>query len=295
MIANFWYSGSLDPEYSTETHTPSAAVAGLMAHGYEINHVAQTGFRANEWMPCDLCVIYGMRNNGMDIIEAHAQKGVRSIIVDLGYISRAMKSNGYEGHWQVGLGGLNWLPQSAPSDRFERLGVPYPARAARTGYVLIAEQTPFDASHGMGMEGINAWTAKAVARCEELGLPYKVRRHPMNKMVSPDELPTCPIEDDLAQAGCVYVHNSNVGNDALLAGIPVVCDKNAIFPPIYAELANDELKPDLEYPYPEKMKDYLHRLAYAQWTRGEIASGEAFEYVIKSVSPDLQRAKVRAG
>lgn len=276
---NFWYTGSLDPVYSSGQHSPSATVAGLMAHGYEINHVAQNGFRESEWMDCDLCVIYGMRTFGKQIIAEHEKRGVQCISIDLGYMKRAMRSNGYEGYWQVSKGGLNWLPYEAPDDRWKALELDYPKAKKGGDYILLAEQTPNDSSHEMDLPALNKWMQDAVDKCEALGLPYKKRRHPMNRHVDPSELPDCPIEDDLANAFAVYCHNSNVGNDALLMGLPVVCDKNPVYQPTYKDMANKEIKPELSYP--DGIEDYLHRLAYAQWSRDEIANGKAFEYVIE--------------
>lgn len=261
------------------SHTPALVLQGLARVGYDqINHVSQNGWRENEYMACDLNVIYGMRTNGKEIIANHLDKGVKSIVIDLGYIKRAMKSNEYSGYWQVGLNGLNWTPKSAPDDRFKELGIDYPKHNKRSGYVLLAEQTPFDASHGMDQLGLKDWMDKAVERCEELGLEYKKRRHPMNSFIDEAEKPKTSIEEDLAGASCVYVHNSNVGNDALLAGVPVVCDKGAAYAPTYFdEVSNDLAQRD----YPKKIKPYLDRLAYAQWTRDEIANGKAFDYALK--------------
>jgi len=275
---NFWYAGDVDPLHSSHSHSPSATVKGLLEHGYEINQVAQNGFRENEWMDCDLCVIYGMRHFGKRIIAEHERRGIPCIAIDLGYIKRAMRSNGYEGYWQVSKGGLNWLPDDAPSDRWEALDLDYP-KPRGGDYLLICEQTPNDASHGMDLNELNEWMNKAVQRCEELGIPYKKRRHPMNKDIPQEELPDCPIEDDLEGAFAVYCHNSNVGNDALLAGIPVICDTACEYAPTYSELAYNEIQPNITYP--EGIENYLHRLAYAQWTRDEIANGKAFDYVLK--------------
>jgi hypothetical protein len=280
-VVNFWYEGTLNPSFSFETHTPSAVVAGLLSLGYEINHVAQKGFRKSEWMPCDLCVIYGMRYFGKRIIAEHERRGVPCIVIDLGYIKRAMRSNGYDGYWQVGLGGLNWLPRYGTSDRWEALGIKYPKEKSGGSYVLIAEQVPNDASHGMDETAINRWTQKAIEKCEASGLAYRVRHHPMNTSIDKQKLSKLTIEEDMAGAMAVYVHNSNVGNDALLAGVPVICDKNCEYDPTYADLSCDFK--NIKYPNDLEMRDYLHRLSYAQWAREELANGSAFRYVLEQV------------
>lgn len=259
-------------------HSPSAVASGLLSMGFKINHVAPHGFRESEWMPCDLCVIYGMRHVGKRIIAEHNKRGVPCIVVDIGYIKRAMRSNGYNGYWQVGLNGLNWLPDTAPSDRWKDLGLAYPKHKKGGDYVLIAEQVPHDASHGMDDAGIRRWTAAAIKKCETYGLPYRVRHHPMNNSIDPSLLPKTTIEEDVAGARAIYCHNSNTGNDALLAGVPVICDRDCEYAPTYQNLACSFEK--IKYQTDSKMRDYLHRLAYAQWAREELADGSAFRYIL---------------
>ena len=268
----------MDSSYSFSSHTPSAVVAGLKSLGYEINHVAQAGFREGDWMDCDLCVIYGMRHYGKRIIAEHERRGVPCIVIDLGYIKRAMKSNDYDGYWQVSKGGLNWLPKEDDDKRWQALELDYP-KPKIGEYLLLCEQTPNDASHGMTLPELNKWMESAVKRCEDIGIPYKKRRHPMNAFIPENEKPNCPIEEDLEGAFAVYCHNSNVGNDALMAGIPVICDDDCEYDPIYKELAYTKIETDLNYP--SGVNGYLNRLAYAQWTRHEIATGEALDYVLK--------------
>lgn len=223
-----------------------------------------------------------MRGNGKEIADDYRARGIPSLVIDLGYMRRAMRTNGYQGFWQVSLNGLNWLPKSAESDRFEKLEIPYPKQRKRKGYVLIAEQTPNDASHGMDASALHKWTSRTVEKCGTL--EYLVRRHPMNKTGPASLLTKTTLEDDLKGAGCVYVHNSNVGNDALLAGIPVVCDETSRYLPTYYGVVDHELSECPSYPDAETMQDYLHRLAYAQWKLEEIASGEAFDYVLSQIS-----------
>jgi hypothetical protein len=246
----------------------------LHSMGCEVNHVSQNGFRENDFMSCDFQVLYGMRLNGKEIIESYLKKGIQTIVIDLGYIDRAMKSNGYDGYWQVSLNGLNWMPDNADDKRFKW---DYPKPVKRDGYVLLCEQTPNDSSHGMDIDALNAWMNKAVKRCEELGLKYKKRRHPMNTDIPKEDLPITPIEDDLKGASCVYVHNSNAGNDALMMGLPVVCDESPRYKPSYYDLVSKDLSNIF---YPDGIEDYLNRLAYGQWTRNEIETGKAFEYVL---------------
>ena len=277
MKINFWYAGNFDTR--EEQHTPSLCLDGLARVGItKVNQVSQHGWREHEWMDCDISLIYGMRTKGLEIIKDNQNHDVKTIVVDLGYLNRAMKSNDYNGYWQVSLNGLNWIPDKADEVRFKSLGLDYPKEIKRKGYVLLAEQTPFDSSHGLDTHGIKAWMDNAVRLCEKYGLEYKKRHHPMNAYIDEADKPTTTIEEDLKGASCVYVHNSNVGNDAIMAGLPVVCDKDPLVKPTYY----NEVSHDLREPkYPSDVKGYLNRLAYGQWTQEEIQNGKAFSYVIK--------------
>lgn len=73
------------------------------------------------------------------------------------------------------------------------------------------------------------------------------------------------LADALAGARLVVTYSSNVGHDALLAGVPVV----AHGPAAYSELSGEEL------PNVEARRAYFNRVAYGQWSVEEMASGEA--------------------
>jgi hypothetical protein len=271
---NFWYGGSLDQPY--QHHTPTSISEGIQALGYKINHLAQNGWKSSEYLACDFAVIYGMRLNGKEIIEQHNKMGVPVLVCDLGYIDRAMKNNGYDGYWQLGLNGLNWLPETADN---KRLKWAVPKQNKGGDYVLIAEQTPNDASHGMDIPELNRWTQNKVRQCEELGIDYIVRPHPMNSWSEYHRDTT--IEEDIERASYVVVHNSNTGNDALMMGKPVICDRETRYKPTYYDLVDKEISRSPKYP--ENLEDYLCRLSYAQWTRDEIATGKAMEYVLRQM------------
>jgi len=74
----------------------------------------------------------------------------------------------------------------------------------------------------------------------------------------------------LAGARLVVTWNSNVGHEALLAGVPVV----AHGPAAYAELAGETL------PSVDARREYFHRVAYGQWTLDEMRSGACQRFIV---------------
>jgi hypothetical protein len=75
-----------------------------------------------------------------------------------------------------------------------------------------------------------------------------------------------PLTESLARAGKVIAYTSNIGHDALLAGVEVDADGPAAWAGVTLS----------------GRTKYFHRLAYAQWLLPEIASGEAIEFILRA-------------
>ena len=108
---------------------------------------------------------------------------------------------------------------------------------------------------GIGPIGVampRDWPAKQTGR---------VRSHPGRK-------PSKPLEEDLATAGKVVTWGSGAAVKALMWGIPV----ESHMPNWIGEQNNTD----------EGRLAMCRRLAWAQWDLAEIASGEAFEWLLRS-------------
>jgi hypothetical protein len=147
------------------------------------------------------------------------------------------------GYWQVSLDGLNRPPTfDCPDDRFKALGLKL-GREKKEGPRVLCTQLPGDAAHGFEtQEQIDAWAAT---------VPHdELRGHPVAGE-------TEPLADMLKRAGTVVTWNSNVGHDALLAGVPVECHGDAPYKGVTME----------------GRRAYFNRLAYGQWTADEMRQG----------------------
>jgi capsule polysaccharide modification protein KpsS len=74
----------------------------------------------------------------------------------------------------------------------------------------------------------------------------------------------------LSETCHVVTYNSTLGVEALRLGIPMLCSDKAHF----SAVANSDR---------DTRKNYLDRLAYAQWKLPEIASGEAISYMLSQM------------
>lgn len=248
-----------------------AFVDGLLAAG----HVAHLR-SAPDWgrgcvEPFDAVALFSLHGKGETILAEYRTRDVPVLVIDYGYVRRTNHVHDWKtGHWQVSLNGLNVVPPFAcPSDRFDALGVKIRARGGDPkGYTLLCVQTPGDKSHDMDAAALRAW-------CHELDYPNLViRPHPLH-----DEdygLPRCPagtLEGALAGARLVVTASSNAGHDALIAGVPVVGTHTAA----WSELSGETL-PDIDARHA-----YFNRVAYGQWTWGEMRTGEPQRFVVDHV------------
>ena len=242
-----------------------AAVA--MKHGFEL-HGQRALFRSlPDYGPgCveafDLVVIVGLRGKGADALRDYQARDVPALVVDYGYLSRANAENA-EGYWQVGLGGLNKIPEfECPSDRFDALGLKINAPVGGSGPAILCGQVVGDAAHPFDTEEkLQAWV-ESVDHDE-------YRAHPVSSGDAE------PLEALLARAGKIITWNSNIGHDALLAGVPV----EAHGPAPYAGVA---------------LKDreaYFARVAYGQWTVQEMEEGLAAAFAIEKLLGQPAEAK----
>lgn len=202
----------------------------------------------------DLVVIVGLRGKGADALRDYQERDVPVLVIDYGYLNRATAEDS-DGYWQVGLGGLNQIPQfECPSDRFEALGIPILEPVKGDGPVILCGQVIGDAAHPFDTaEKLEAWV-ETVEHDE-------YRAHPATGGESE------PLGDVLARARKIVTWNSNVGHDALLAGVPV----EAHGPAPYAGV---ELK---------DREAYFARVAYGQWTVPEMEEGLAAAFVLKKL------------
>jgi hypothetical protein len=229
----------------------------------------------------------GLRSYSKAIIEAYNSNGINAIVIDWGYLKRVFGSADFNTkYWQVGINKLNWLyPDQCSTDRLDQLNITIKQPIVNAGrdVKLVCGQYPNDPSHDMDNHEMQLWAESIVEELKGLTTDKIIwRPHPAqieieNRYVpcrNADEVSVLSLQEDLTRANLVITYRSNVGHDALIAGIPVYCDTGAM----YSGLCRKDLVKAISSKCPAKVtrEKYFARVAYSQWTLDEINSGEPF-------------------
>lgn len=256
-----------------------AFVKGLRAAGHEVLLRAPARYDSNT-----LLVIWN-RYDYVHILASQVERGGgRVLVAENGYVSQGggtpkfdvyTDEGGHEHHYYAIAegwhnGGGRWC--SGGPERWEALGIELkPWRKEWEGeYVLVCPNRSFGIP---GRMMPHDWPERTVAKLrKETTSAVRLRPHPGN------DRPKRPLEEDLAGAKAVVIWSSSSGVHALIAGVPVVCDapywvcKDAAFRSV------TQLK-TLGCGLSER-ETALQRMAWAQWSVAEIASGEPFRRLL---------------
>ncbi|KES23083.1 hypothetical protein [Pseudomonas sp. AAC] len=243
--------------YARDQHVAAEALAaGLKLHGHRAIFRSLPDYGDNCQEQFDLVMVVGLRGRGQRIFSEYTEAGVPVVVVDYGYLNRVNGVDDYvDGNWQVSLGGLNMIPAfECPPDRFEALGLSIRPPVERNGPVVLCGQVVGDAAHPFDtQEKLDEWIAS---------VPHdEFRPHPL----AGGEIE--PLEGLFARASKIVTWNSNIGHDALLAGVPVEAHGPAPY-------ANVDMK---------DREAYFARVAYGQWTVTEMEEGLASAFVLEKL------------
>jgi hypothetical protein len=252
-----------EPAYRHE-----AFLGGLAAAGYEAID-ASPMFPVK---PGELLVSWNRYFDRDQLCERFEREGGTCLIAENGYVRGRHDDGDY---YAIAVHGHNGSGQwrRGGTERWHSLGVELKPWRSEGNHILVAANRPF------GMRGTimpNDWAQDVEKRLRaQTKLEVRVRLHPGNNR------PAVPLDEDLEDARAVVIWSSSVGVKALLAGIPVVCEapfwicKSATSPTLAEALSADLA--DLG----SRRLAALHDLAYAQWSVPEIASGQAFRWLLQ--------------
>jgi len=159
-------------------------------------------------------------------------------------------------------------------------------------YILIPEQIK---PEGMG-HGITDWTSWAKTKCSEIrditDMPIKIRRHPnrfawrkfkkeiKNDFTGIELTDGTSLDEDLKDAYALVTLSSRCVVEATINGVHCFTeDLNSL---AYA-VCNKKLNL-INYPQKFDRKKWLAKVAYSHWSVKELASGDYFNHLKRSVS-----------
>lgn len=231
----------------------------------------------------DIVVLHGFRHTSPELFRKYRERNIPVFVFDAGHICRDL------GYHQLGLNGLSGHPPQAPHDRAKELGliVKPKRRKGKNKHVLICEQKSGDAQHKY--PDFNVWTEQAVQKLEAVTIREIIRRpHPKyaNPGVGWDEMPRT-LGDQLKDAHCMVTHNSTAAYEAIIMGIPVLCDDVAVYAGVVeTDWGNLE---DPRFGSIPQRQALIDRVAYGQWLLSEFEQGLPFKFWIHEIGYDKMR------
>lgn len=254
-----WSLIRTEPHYRRE-----AFDAGLRRLGFQVISGPPTDPR-----PGDLVLVWNRMAAGQRAAVLAERAGATVLVAENGYLGADREGRQLyalaEGHHN----GRGRWPDGGP-ERWEALGLPLQPWRADGRHILVLAQ------RGIGEPGIAAprdWARKTVNALARLTRrPVVVREHP-GRLSAPR-----PLAEQLEGCWCALTWSSGAGLKALLAGVPVI---HALPGWIGAAASGSDLAAIEAPAMPDRMP-MLRRLAWAQWTVEELASGEAVDCLLST-------------
>ncbi len=253
-----------------------AFLAGLKAAGWDARAA-----RPAAPQPGELLVIWNRYGEFHELAGRFEARGGTVIVAENCYLGAGGSSPKFDiaggvrpGHYfalaKHGHNGQGEWPDGDAS-RFERLGVelkPWYSGSERGGdYILVCPNRSFGIPGRMMRHD---WGERTAERLRGERRPVRLRPHPLNSA------PEIPLAEDLAGARAVVIWSSSAGVHALAEGIPVVCEAGHW---ILKSAACRTLAEVDAGALPER-RPAFERMAWAQWTLEEIATGMPFRRLL---------------
>lgn len=215
--------------------------------------LSAAGYRLTEGQ-ADVSVVWGARD----------QPGGTVLVAENRYLDGA--GGPYVALAVGGHNGAGTWPQGS-AERLERLGVTLKPWRNEGGHILVC---PSRGLKTAAMPQPAGWLEQTVETLKRhTTREIRVRKHPGNWKASK---PTVSLEDDLRGAHACVIWASTAGVTALAEGVPVIYTAPHW---ICAEAAGNRLEEIENPPRPDRTAAF-ERLASAQWSLDEIASGRPF-------------------
>lgn len=237
-----------------------------LAEGAERN-----GHTAEHYNGRGVLALYGL--GGPDRLPVAQKHDGDYLAWDAGYWNRKSENRSF----RITINGLHppqyvMRGESPGPDRWDASGLKIEQRGNPEGPIILVGNAP--KSLRIGAAG---WAAKKLAEIRQRFPGRRVLYRPKPKRplepVKADGVANGDIDDVLSCASLVVCRHSNVAVDACRLGIPVACDDGAASA-IYPTLADWERQPD-----EATRAEFLHRLAYWQWTMEELGEEQFWTWL----------------
>ena len=233
--------------------------------------------RDNDMSGFNAAVLWGYVTPCQDIVKRCRTMGIPFVFIDLGYWKRDK-----DGYFKVTLNErhphLYLMKHKMHDDRFKRLDLEIkPWRKPSDGHILIAGMSGKAAwSYKLGAQEYERDVAAQLSKLTKRRLVYRPKPNwvEAQKIANTSFDRTTPLDKALSGAHCVVTHHSNVGCDAIIAGVPVISKIGAasVLQPYDLGMI-ERLQCDGD------RQQWANNVAYCQWTLKEMASGECWNHL----------------
>lgn len=228
---------------------------------------------SSDYRDCDVLMLYGLGGQDrLDVAMAHLAKGRPFITWDLGYWDRNALPRKFRFSINSNHPDSVMLGAYPGPDRYEASGLGVANVADPAGPIMLV---------GHGAKSNAVWTKGwAAEKSKELTQAFPGRRvvyrpkpnHPYEPGVECHTVSVGPIDRELRGVSLVVCRHSNVAVDACRNGVPVVCEAGAAAAIYPSSLADAGRQPDAE-----TRLEFLHRLAWWQWSADE--AEQAWQFI----------------
>lgn len=201
-----------------------------------------------------------------------------TVIFDCGYFRRERKL-GDDMHFRVSINEYHptGLP-AADSTRWDALGLSLEDLYKPDGHILLVGRGKKARRKAGTIKPVWETQALEALRTAYPGreIIYRPKKMPWESLKGATTNATSRIRDLCKGCALVYTHSSNVANEAILYGVPAVAVGGPAADVCASELPGGRLSRG-------QRADYLHRLAYWQWSVREIRQGVMWPWLLKQI------------
>ena len=254
----------------------------LMAQGIKASGDTAVARTANDhnMKGFDAALLWGFVTECQQIVAACKEANIPWVYMDNGYQLRST-------HFKVAVNDRHpdayLMKRDMPGDRYKKWGVeilPWRSNLTPADPIVVAGMSPKAAwSFGLAFEEYERATVAELRKHTKRPIIYrpKISNSPNAAPIPGSTFDGKePISSVMARAHCVVSHHSNVGCDALLAGVPVFTRRGAA---LSMGISDDELNHVEEPFYPVDREQWACNLAYCQWSSPEMVSGECWRHM----------------
>lgn len=252
-----------------------AFARGLRAAGYEVRTDQPRGARG------DVLLIWNRYAHWHAAATQFEREGGTVLVAENGYLGAGGTSPKFDVHpggpkphhyYALAVGwhnGRGWTPSGGP-ERFAALGVGLKPWRTEGGHILVAPNRSF----GVGEQVMSQdWAERVLDRLRgRTARDVRIRQHPGNNA------PLRPLAADLEGCWACICWSSGVAVHALAAGIPTFIEAP------YHVLKGAGASGYADAPVMPDRLPVFERMAWAQWTCGEIETGEPFQKLLSENS-----------